>query len=89
MSKQRPASESIMPNSKISSCYDDHLVFQRREAGMYDVKIESGSGLVRIGLVSGKPGNWLAELPDGRSLTKFQSRKQAGIELAKAWVRTT
>lgn len=58
------------------------LEFRRREAGFYDVyRIGDNLPPVRLGVVTGSSGSWRAEGADGRTLTTFNTRKDAGKAL--------
>jgi hypothetical protein len=56
--------------------------FQREQAGRYEVYLTSPR--TRLGLLMGKPGNWLAEDPSGRVISAYNTRTDGAKALLNA-----
>lgn len=53
--------------------------FRREQAGRYEVYLTSTR--TRLGLLLGKPGNWIAEDPSGRVISAYNTRSDGAKAL--------
>ncbi len=57
----------------------DSFEFRREMAGRYEVFLVEPR--TRLGMLLGKPGNWLAEDPSGRTVSAFNTRSDGAHAL--------
>lgn len=57
--------------------------FEREGTGRYQCMLDQPR--TRLGLVHGKPGSWYAEEPDGKVLSCYNTRSDAGRALLNGY----